>query len=102
MQRLCGEPLDGTRLGIEEQRQIRELRPPYNRQRKHLPRVAFLKMHPRGAFPRLAVTTRLAPDRAVYVGPFRSVETAEHAQTVLGRLFGLRTCPGALAPSPDA
>src|SRR5262249_31327144 len=27
-----------------EARQIRELRPPYNRQRKHLPRVGFLKL----------------------------------------------------------
>jgi DNA polymerase-3 subunit epsilon len=85
-----------------EARHIRELKPPYNRQRKHLPRVAFLKLNARGPWPRLGVTTRLAPDRGTYVGPFRSVEAAERAQAVLGRLFGLRTCPGRLAPSPDA
>jgi DNA polymerase-3 subunit epsilon len=85
-----------------EARHIRELKPPYNRQRKHLPRVAFLKLNVRGPWPRLGVTTRLAPDRGTYVGPFRSAEAAERAQAVLGRLFGLRTCPGRLAPSPDA
>ncbi len=85
-----------------EARQIVALRPPYNRQRRHLPRVAFLKLHRRSAWPRLAVTTRLAADRGVYVGPFRSVEAAERAHAVLARLFGLRTCPGKLAPSPDA
>ena len=84
-----------------EARQILELKPPYNRQRKHLPRVAFLKLAPGGGYARLGVTTRLAADRATYVGPFRSVEAASRAQTVLGRLFGLRTCPGRLAPSPE-
>jgi DNA polymerase-3 subunit epsilon len=85
-----------------EARHILELKPPYNRQRKHLPRVGFLKLAARGSYARLAVTERLAPDRAVYVGPFRSREAAERAQAVLGRLFGLRTCPGRLVPSPDA
>ncbi|HZP40607.1 MAG TPA: exonuclease domain-containing protein [Candidatus Binatia bacterium] len=85
-----------------EARQIRDLKPPYNRQRKHLPRVGFLKLGVRGTYPRLWVTERLAPDRALYVGPFRSRDAADRAHAVLGRLFGLRTCPGALAPSPAA
>ncbi len=84
-----------------EARQIRELKPPYNRQRKHLPRVGFLKLNVQNRFPRLWITERLAADRATYVGPFRSLEAAERAQTVLARLFGLRTCPGNLAPGPD-
>jgi excinuclease UvrABC nuclease subunit len=84
-----------------EARQIRELKPPYNRQRKHLPRVGFLKLGLRSAYPRLSVTQRLAADDATYVGPFRSLEAAERTQAVLGRLFGLRTCPGRLAPAPD-
>jgi DNA polymerase-3 subunit epsilon len=84
-----------------EARQILDLKPPYNRQRKHLPRVGFLKLSVRAPYPRLAVTERLVPDRATYVGPFRSLEAAERAQAVLGRLFGLRTCPGRLAPSPE-
>jgi DNA polymerase-3 subunit epsilon len=84
-----------------EARHIMELKPPYNRQRKHLPRVGFLKLGVRAPYPRLAVTERLVPDRAVYVGPFRNREAAERAQAVLGRLFGLRTCAGRLAPSPE-
>jgi DNA polymerase III subunit epsilon len=85
-----------------EARQILELKPPYNRQRKHLPRVGFLKLSVHAPYPRLAVTERLVADRALYVGPFRSRDAAERAEAVLGRLFGLRTCPGRLAPSPDA
>jgi DNA polymerase-3 subunit epsilon len=84
-----------------EARQIRELKPPYNRQRKHLPRVGFLKLGVGGRFPRLWVTERLAADRATYVGPFRSREIAERAHAVLARMFGLRTCTGALDPSPE-
>jgi DNA polymerase-3 subunit epsilon len=84
-----------------EARQIRELRPPYNRQRKHLPRVGFLALNARGRYPRLRVTSRLGADRSIYVGPFPGREEAERAQAVLGRLFGLRTCAGRLAPSPE-
>ena len=85
-----------------EARQIRELKPPYNRQRKHLPRVGFLKLSVRSPYPRLWVTERLAADRATYLGPFRSREAAERAHAILGRLFGLRTCAGPLSPAPDA
>jgi DNA polymerase-3 subunit epsilon len=85
-----------------EARLIRELKPPYNRQRRHLPRVGFLKLGVRAAYPRLWVTERLAADRALYVGPFRSREAADHALAVLGRHFGLRTCAGRLEPSPEA
>src|SRR5207244_12796281 len=84
-----------------EARQIRALKPPYNRQRKHLPRVGFLKLTDRGRYPRLGVTQRLAADRATYLGPFRSREAAERAQAVLGRVFGLRTCAARLVPSPE-
>jgi DNA polymerase-3 subunit epsilon len=93
----------GSELGASllEARQIRELRPPFNRAGKHLPRVGFLKVGVRSAFPRLWITERLGPDRAVYVGPFRSRESAERAQNVLARLFGLRTCAGRLTPSPE-
>ena len=93
----------GSELGASllEARQIRELRPPFNRAGKHLPRVGFLKVGVRSGFPRLWITERLGADRAVYVGPFRSREGAERAQSVLARLFGLRTCAGRLTPSPD-
>ncbi len=83
-----------------EARLIRELRPPFNRQRRHLPRVGYLKLSAQSQFPRLWVTRRLGTDRALYLGPFRSVESAEQAQAAVGRVFKLRTCAGALAPSP--
>jgi DNA polymerase-3 subunit epsilon len=85
-----------------EARQIRELKPPYNRQRKHLPRVGFLKLDVRSLFPRLHVTARLGAERAVYVGPFPSLDGAAQAHAVLARTFGLRTCPGRLEPGPEA
>jgi DNA polymerase III subunit epsilon len=84
-----------------EARHIRELKPPYNRQRKHLPRVGFLKLHTRSPFPRLAVTRRLGTDRSLYVGPFRSLDAAERTLGVVARMFGLRTCAGKLAPAPE-
>jgi len=85
-----------------EARQIRELKPPYNKQRKSLPRVGFLKLGLRSPYPRLWATARLATDRATYLGPFPSLVAAEDALSVLGRVFGLRTCAGRLAPAPDA
>jgi len=84
-----------------EARRIRELKPPYNRQHRQLPRVGFLKVNVRNAFPRMWVTQRLGADRSVYVGPFPSLGAAERAHHVLTRLFGLRTCAGSLAPGPD-
>jgi DNA polymerase-3 subunit epsilon len=84
-----------------EMRQIRELKPPYNRQGRQLPRVAFLRITLRDPYPRLSVTRRLGTDRATYLGPFASNEGAERAQAVLARAFGIRTCSGRLAPSVE-
>jgi DNA polymerase-3 subunit epsilon len=93
----------GSELGASllEARQIRELKPPYNRQRKSLPRVGFLKLGLRSAYPRIWATSRLGTDRATYLGPFAGLAAAERALAVLGRVFGLRTCAGRLAPSPE-
>lgn len=84
-----------------EARHIRELKPPYNRLRRHLPRVGFVKLARRAPFPRLWVTPRLAPDRATYIGPFPSRQAAERAQATLARVFGVRTCTPPLRPAPD-
>ena len=84
-----------------EARQIRELKPPYNRQRRGLPRVGFLKLGVQSQFPRLWATERLAADRATYLGPFASLAAAERALAVLGRVFKLRTCAGRLHPAPE-
>jgi DNA polymerase-3 subunit epsilon len=84
-----------------EMRQIRALKPPHNRQGRQLPRVAFLRLTVRDRFPRLSVTRRLGTDRATYLGPFASGDAADAAVAVLARVFGLRTCAGRLAPSPE-
>ena len=50
-------------------RQIRELRPPYNRQGRQLPRVALLRLTTRESYPRLAVTRRLGSLFAIDAAP---------------------------------
>lgn len=85
-----------------EMRHILELKPPYNRMGRQIPRVAFLRFTTRDGFPRLSVTKRLGSDRACYLGPFLNADAAETALAVLARVFGLRTCPGRLTPSPEA
>jgi DNA polymerase III subunit epsilon len=85
---------------LREAELIRTLKPPYNRLSKHLPRVAFLKLTVSNSYPRLAITAKPSPDRAFYIGPFRSRDFAEKAQRLLARLFGLRTCLGNLSPAP--
>ncbi len=84
-----------------EMRHIREHKPPYNRQHRQLPQVAFLRLTTADPFPRLSVTRRLGTDRAIYFGPFASPSAAEGALAVLARVFGLRTCAGRLAPAPE-
>jgi DNA polymerase-3 subunit epsilon len=79
--------------GLLEARRIRDLRPPFNRLRGHLPRLWFLKLG-RGDFPRLWVTPRLSVDPARYLGPFTTARSVETARDLLARAFGLRICSG--------
>ena len=85
-----------------EARAIRDERPPHNRNRRHLPRLGFLKLNPRSTVPRLAVTHRLGTDRAIYVGPYGNLEHARKAQKALARVFGLHTRVGDPVPSDVA
>jgi DNA polymerase III epsilon subunit family exonuclease len=88
---------------MREARAIRDERPPHNRNRRHLPRLGFVKLNPRSHLPRLAVTHRLATDRGIYVGPFGNLELARRAQRALARVFGLNTRVGDPVPNdPDA
>jgi DNA polymerase III epsilon subunit family exonuclease len=77
-----------------EARAIRDERPPHNRNRRHLPRLGFLKLNPRSHVPRLAATHRLGTDRSLYVGPFPNLHQARKAQKALARVFGLHTRVG--------
>jgi DNA polymerase-3 subunit epsilon len=83
---------------MREARAIRDERPPHNRNRRHLPRLGFVKLNPRSTRPRLAVTHRLATDRGIYVGPFGNLERARRAQRALARVFGLNTRVGDPVP----
>ena len=104
--------LETTETGSElasallEARRIHDLRPPFNRLRRHLPRLWFLKLGSRGDHPRLWVSSRLATDAARYLGPFATARSAEQARELLGRVFGLRVCSGSLTgrgtPAPCA
>lgn len=79
---------------ILEARLIRDERPPHNRNRRHLPRLGFLKLNPRSHVPRLAATHRLGTDRSLYVGPFGNLDQARKVQRALARIFGLHTRVG--------
>lgn len=85
--------------GLDEAEAIRREQPPYNQLGKHLPQIAFVKLSLTGPYPRLAIARRLGRGRARFVGPFRSRNEAERVVELLTRLFRLRTCSAALAPS---
>ena len=93
-----GSELEAALLEAEE---IRRCQPPYNRLRKHLPQVAFLKLSLADPSPRLAVAARPGNGRARFFGPFRGRAEAQRAVDVLARAFGLRTCSGRLRPAAD-
>jgi DNA polymerase-3 subunit epsilon len=85
-----------------EARAIRDEKPPHNRNRRHLPRLGFLKLNPRSHVPRLAATHRLGTDRSLYVGPFPNLDHARKAQRGLARVFGLHTRVGDPLPKDVA
>lgn len=91
-----GSELEASLLEAE---QIRECQPPYNVLRKHLPRIAYLKLTVGDRHPRLSIARRPSGRRARFFGPFRSRSHAENALDTLTRVFLLRTCPGRLSPS---
>jgi DNA polymerase III subunit epsilon len=86
---------------LREAEEIRRHQPRYNRLSKHLPRIAFLKLTTGEPFPRLSVVSRLNGRGGRHFGPFRGRASAQQAQALLARLFGLRTCSGRLRPGPD-
>lgn len=93
-----GSELEASLLEAE---QIREHQPPYNVLRKHLPRIAYLKLAVADRHPRLSIARRPNSRRARFFGPFRSRPHAQQALDTLTRVFRLRTCTGRLQPAPD-
>jgi DNA polymerase-3 subunit epsilon len=84
-----------------EAEHIRHLKPPYNVLRKHLPRIAYLKLAVADPLPRLSIATRLGSTRARFFGPFRSRAHAQRVLDTVTRTFQLRTCAGRLDPTPE-
>src|SRR5512146_763746 len=97
--RLTPSALDAALL---EARLIRELKPPYNRMLKGMAQGYFVRLDLMDAFPRLTLSTRLSARRGVMqLGPFVGRGGVDRAARALGRILGLRTCAGKLAPAPD-
>jgi len=84
-----------------EAENIRRLKPPYNVLRKHLPRIAYLKLATADPFPRISIATRLGSSRARFFGPFRSRAHAQRVLDTVTRTFQLRTCAGRLQPTAE-
>jgi len=85
---------------LREADAIRTEQPPYNRLRKHLPRIAFIRLTDDPEFPRVLITARSPSARAhgQFFGPFRSRQAAQRVLDAVCRLFKLRTCVGRLRP----
>src|SRR5579872_19994 len=97
--RLTPSALDAALL---EARLIRELKPPYNRMLKGMAQAYFVRLDLMDAFPRLALSPRLSARRGVMqLGPFVGRGGVDRAIRALGRVLGLRTCAGKLAPHAD-
>jgi excinuclease ABC subunit C len=77
---------------LEEFREIRRLRPPFNVQHKRERAVCFIRI-PREAVPRLLVTTRPMDDGSQLWGPLLGAERARAAVRVLVDALELRDCP---------
>lgn len=79
---------------VREMRLIQEHRPRYNVQHKRKRAFAFVKIT-REPAPRVLPVTRVAPDGAVYFGPFPRVGRVARTVRDLAHLLGLRDCPSA-------
>ena len=97
--RVTPSALDAALL---EARLIRELKPPHNRMLKGMAPAYFVRLDLMDAFPRLVLSPRLSARRGVMqLGPFVGRGGVDRAMRALGRILGLRTCAGKLAPAPD-
>ena len=97
--RVTPSALDAALL---EARLIRELKPPYNRMLKGMAQAYFVRLDLMDAFPRLKLSTKLSTRRGVMqLGPFVGRGGVDRAVRALGRILGMRTCAGKLAPRDD-
>lgn len=94
-----GEETPGGELEalVLEARLIRRHEPKYNRRGKTWRRMAYVKLDPSEAFPRLKVVHRAAADDdCVYLGPFSASSAARLAKEALEEIVPLRRCTRAM------
>lgn len=91
---VCATPLHAE---IVELRMIDRHAPRYNRRSKFPHQLQWLKMTT-DAYPRLSVVRRVAPDNALYFGPFRSRASIDHVLTAVQDTFPIRRCSDRLSP----
>jgi excinuclease UvrABC nuclease subunit len=75
-----------------ESRLVKERHPPFNALLHRHRYLAFLRLDPADAYPRLEVTDRLRRDGAHYFGPFTRSADANHLAGILSDTLRLRTC----------
>ena len=85
---------------VSEARLIRTERPYFNRRLKETGRYAYVRFAPGDPFPRLQPTRRLSAGPWRYLGPFPGGRGLRTSVERVADAFGLRTCPGRLAPDP--
>ena len=80
-----------------ESRLIKDLQPPCNVAQKRDRRYAYLQITDE-RFPQVSVTREPLPRGARLYGPLRGKLDSEQAASVLGRVFGVRTCQRQIGP----
>src|SRR5690606_30507344 len=94
----CGSTLEAA---LVEAADVHRLEPAFNRGDRHLPKTCFVKVTARAPYARVFVSSRVATDGALYVGPLRGRDFADDSAELLAAAFRLRTCPGPIRPEPD-
>lgn len=69
--------------------------PPYNVQEKTRRGCPFLHLEG-GMFPRVTATREIAAGGGIYAGPYRTTHAARQMQTIIRRVFQIRSCRRAL------
>ena len=98
---VCETPLEAR---VRELRLIAEHSPPYNRRSKTPEKATWVKLTT-DAWPRLSLVKQVREDTAAgaaYLGPFRSVQTAELAVAALHDSHPLRQCTRRIPKVPTS
>lgn len=87
---------------LEEAERIVAARPRYNRALKNRGRGWYLEIDWRDPFPGIRVARAVRSARARYFGPYRGRAVPDRIARLVERIFGLRSCSGAVVPDAGA